>query len=217
MIVRAIRCAQNRNPVFGPKTIEEPAIIERLAVHGTSGRLQAYKLLNRNIRNREKRMKRGRCWIVVAAAWLAGSTALFGSTRGDITEQTRVFLDAYARGDRATVISMIDPERITVFGSDLEEVFRGKAAVEKMLGDDLRLWKGSARIFDMQHVSVFQEGSFASIFFDAWFQVAGAKPVPVRFSMVWRRARKDWKLVQSSNVVPTQGQSAEKLLGSSSQ
>lgn len=134
----------------------------------------------------------------------------------DVTARTRQFLDAYARGDRETVLSMIDPDNVTAYGSDLEEIFHGKAGVDKMLRDDMRLWGGKAHIGEMQHLSLVITGHMAAVFFDADFTVGERKPVPVRFSLVWRDSGNGWKLVQSSNVVPTQGQSAEKLLAAPS-
>lgn len=131
----------------------------------------------------------------------------------DVTAQTRLFLDAYARGDRANVVRLLDGDAVTVYGSDADEVFHGGAAVAGMLANDLRLWGGSARIGRMEHVSVVERGELASIFFDAPFSVRGRASMPVRFAMVWRRAHGPWLLVQSSNVVPTRNQSAAKLLG----
>lgn len=154
-------------------------------------------------------------------SWVRLSTTLFlilivsrplsFAAPNDIKDQTRQFLDAYAHGDLKMVLSMTAPT-ITVYGSDIDEVFTGKAGVKKMLQDDMKLWNGSAEIGEMQRVSVVEKGDFASIFFNATFRLQGRDPMPLRFAMVWQRSEKGWKLVQSSNVVPTQGQSAEKLL-----
>lgn len=129
-----------------------------------------------------------------------------------ISAQTRLFLDAYARGDRKTVLGLVDAHAITVYGSDLAEICHGPAALADLLSNDLRLWGGSAHIGPMEHVSVEQSGGLASVFFDAPFSAGDRAPIPVRFAMVWRHTSKGWRLVQSSNVVPTQGQSAAQLL-----
>jgi ketosteroid isomerase-like protein len=130
----------------------------------------------------------------------------------DVAAQTRLFLDAYARGDRASVLRLVDGEAVTVYGSDEDEVFTGAAAVGTMLEEDQRLWGGPATIGPMEHVSVVESGDVASVFFDAPFAVHGGPSIPVRFAMVWRRSHDAWRLVQSSNVVPTRGQSAARLL-----
>jgi len=130
----------------------------------------------------------------------------------DLVSTTRFFLDAYARADRQKVLSMIDPA-VTAYGSDLDEVFKGKGGVEKMLRDDAQLWNGAATIGEMQQISTFQDGDVASIFFNAPFRLGKQEPVAVRFAIVWHRSAKGWRVVQSSSVVPTRGQSAEELLG----
>ena len=131
-----------------------------------------------------------------------------------IVNQTRLFLDAYARGDRTTVLSFVE-ETVTVYGSDVAEIVHGRAALEKMITDDHRLWGDTAHIGLMEHISVIEGKGLASIFFDAPFSAGGQSSVPVRFALTWRHSRKGWQLVQSSNVVPTQGQSATDLLNRS--
>jgi hypothetical protein len=106
---------------------------------------------------------------------------------------------------------MVDPS-MTVYGSDIDEMSTGQPGVEKMFRNDMKLWKDSATIEDIRQISVIRNGNITSIFFNASFCLPGRDPIPFRFSMVWRRSSKGWRLVQSSNVAPTQGQSAEKLL-----
>jgi hypothetical protein len=131
-----------------------------------------------------------------------------------IQQLTRTFLDAYAKGDRQTVLSLIDRENITVYGSDAAEVAQGSDAVMQTLALDQQLWGGSAHIGKMEHISLIQNHSLASIFFDVPFSVGNRAPVPVRFAATWKREGKQWLLVQSSNVVPTEHQSAAELLHS---
>ena len=125
---------------------------------------------------------------------------------------TRTFLDAYARGDREPVLKLVDGDAITVYGSDVAEVFHGRAELAAMLAADQRLWGGSASIGAMEHVTTIAEDGQESIFFDAPFSVGDRPPVTVRFCLVWRHRREGWRLVLSSNVVPTRGQSAAELL-----
>ncbi len=129
----------------------------------------------------------------------------------DIQSQTRVFLDAYARGDSKTVLSTVDNNTV-VYGSDASEVFRGLDSITAMLANDTRLWSNSAHIGDMQNVTTIKQGNLESIFFQAPFTVGNRPPVPVRFCMIWRRNGKHWLLLQSSNAVVTEHQSAAKLL-----
>lgn len=153
-------------------------------------------------------------WVVLLTVLVSalGAGAVTAEPSVSISATTRLFLDAYTRGDRGTILRLIEPKSVIVYGSDAAEIARGSAQVVTMLGNDARLWHGKARIGKMEHVSFMQSNAFASIFFDAPFSLDGKRVVPVRFAMVWRRASDGWKLVQSSNVVPTQGQSAEQLL-----
>jgi ketosteroid isomerase-like protein len=129
----------------------------------------------------------------------------------DIQSQTRAFLDAYARGDSKTILAAVDNNTI-VYGSDAGEVFRGLDSITTMLSNDARLWSGSAHIGDMQNVTTIKQGNLESIFFQAPFTVASRPPVPVRFCMIWRHNGKRWLLLQSSNAVVTEHQSAAELL-----
>lgn len=150
--------------------------------------------------------------LAAALAALPFFATSVGAEEPDVRTQTRLFLDAYARGDRATVLGLVDRAAVTVYGSDEDEVFTGAAAVATMLENDQRLWGGPATIGPMEHVTVAANGDLASVFFDAPFAVHGGPSIAVRFATVWRRSPGGWRLVQSSNVVPTRGQSAARLL-----
>ncbi len=153
--------------------------------------------------------------IAVALTFIAVNLlpSLAAAGAPDVAHETRLFIDAYVHGDSKTVLAFIDPN-VVVFGSDEAEVLHGAAAVNQMLEDDLKLWGGTARFDSMEHVSIIESGDIASIFFDAGFSVGNRPAVPVRFAMVWHRSVAGWKLVQSSNVVPTEGKSAAELLKS---
>jgi hypothetical protein len=130
----------------------------------------------------------------------------------EVKQQTRAFLDAWARGDKEAVMSVVDRQNVTVYGGDASEVAHGAEELARMLALDQRLWGGAARIGAMEHVTVSESDSLASIFFDAPFSVGDRAPVTVRFAATWKREGEKWLLVQSSNVVPTMHQSAGELL-----
>jgi SnoaL-like domain len=130
----------------------------------------------------------------------------------DVKSQTRTLLDAYAREDQKTVLASID-DRTVMYGSDATEVFHGVASIQALLANDARLWSGTAHIGEMQNITVVKQGNLESIFFQAPFTVGNRPPVPVRFCMIWRRNGKHWLLLQSSNAVVTEHQSAAELLG----
>lgn len=150
-------------------------------------------------------------WIL-AVCVATGLAASAGGQSSSIEEKTRRFLDAYASGDRQKVLSLIDRTNIVMYGSDLAEVVRGSDAVLKLLDEDQRLWGGTARMGEMEHVSTIESKGLASIVFNVSFSVGGRPPIPVRVVAVWKRVGKEWLLVQSSNSVVTEHQSAEELL-----
>jgi ketosteroid isomerase-like protein len=154
---------------------------------------------------------RGWFTLVAATTFLLGPA--FGQ-KSQTEERTRHFLDSYVHGDTAAVMSVVDDGTVA-YGSDAAEVFRGKAAISEMLREDALLWRGSATIGEMRDVSVVEQGDVATIFFNAPFRVGNREPVPVRFSIVWRREKGQWRLVQSQSAAVTEGQSAATLLAGS--
>jgi hypothetical protein len=129
----------------------------------------------------------------------------------DVTSQTRTLLDAYAQEDQKIVLAAVDDQTV-IYGSDATEVFHGVASIQVMLANDARLWSGTAHIGEMQNVTVVKQGNLESIFFQALFTVGNRPAVPVRFCMTWRRTGGRWLLLQSSNAVVTEHQSAAELL-----
>jgi SnoaL-like domain len=122
------------------------------------------------------------------------------------------FLDAYATGDWKTVRAGLSKHDVNVYGSDVSEFGIGEAGVKAMFDNDQKLWRGSGRFGAASQLSSVTSGRLAALFFNRVFEVGGQKMV-VRFSTVWRLESGAWKLVQSSNVVPTKGHSAAEILG----
>jgi hypothetical protein len=102
----------------------------------------------------------------------------------EIQKDTQVFLDAYVRGDRQVILTLIDQENIMMYGSDAVEIVHGSDALLTLVTADQQLWGGSAHFGAMEHVSLVQNHSFASIFFDVSFSIEGRPPVPVRVAAI---------------------------------
>jgi len=134
------------------------------------------------------------------------------SQSSPIQDRTRLFLDAYAKDDRQTVLKLVDHSQVTMYGSDVAEVVYGADALLKLMDSDQKLWGGTAHMGPMNHVSITETKGLATIFFDVTFSVGGRPPIPVRVAAVWKREGKSWLLVQSSNSVVTEHQSAGDLL-----
>jgi hypothetical protein len=122
------------------------------------------------------------------------------------------FLDAYAAGDWKKVQAGLSKRDVHVYGSDVSEFAAGEAGVKAMFDNDQKLWRGGGRFGEASQFSSVTSGRLAALFFNRVFEVGGQK-MAVRFSTVWRLESGAWKLVQSSNVVPTKGQSAAEILG----
>ena len=150
--------------------------------------------------------------IAVATALVAGLTLTGWSQDSVIRSRTQAFLDAYANGDRDGIASLIDPRRITMYGSDKAEFAQGAEAVYKLMSEDHQLWGRAVHFGAMEHESLVREGSMASIAFDIPFVLGGRPPIPIRVVAIWKREGKRWLLVQSSNAVVTEHQSASELL-----
>lgn len=125
----------------------------------------------------------------------------------DLRQAVTEYLDAYAAGDKATVIADVEPD-VQLYGSDLSEVYRGVEGASDMFDADAKLWGGAAKFGTMWHVSTVREGNLGTIMFDVPFTAGKNPQVTVRFAMVWHLEPAGWKLVQSSNAVPTVGKGA---------
>jgi hypothetical protein len=133
------------------------------------------------------------------------------SEQPDLATHAKALLDAYARGDKAAVMAVIDPN-IRLYGSDVAEIYSGPEGAGKMFDMDTRLWGGAAHFGDLRAISEFRSGDLATLFFDVPFSVASRPEMVVRFATLWRYSDGAWRLIQSANMVPTVGQSAEALL-----
>src|ERR1039457_1248257 len=123
----------------------------------------------------------------ITALLLTGFVLPAWAQDSEIQKDTQVFLDAYVRGDRQVILTLIDQENIMMYGSDATEIVHGSAALLKLVPADQRLWGGWARFGAMEHVSLVQNHSFASILFDISFSVGGSPPAPGRGGAIRKR------------------------------
>jgi ketosteroid isomerase-like protein len=155
--------------------------------------------------------------LTAGLASCAGPAAIRGEAEprardiAEVTQRVRQLLAAYASNDVDSVLRLCDAASVVVYGSDASEIARGAAALRDMMAADFKLW-GAASFGEPTDLDVRQDGNLASAFFNVQFTVGGQRPVPVRMAMVWHRMRGEWRLIQSSNTVPTVGSSAIELL-----
>ena len=133
-----------------------------------------------------------------------------------LREKIRLLLDAYGKKDVSRLMSLFDEKDVLMMGADASEVADTKAAIEKLLNDDFRLWETS-EFGEFKNFYAAFSGKTATAFFDVpWQAQAGgaARSFLIRFATVWRKKDGEWKLAQIMNAVPTVGQSAAEILQS---
>lgn len=148
---------------------------------------------------------------LAAAVVVAGPAGARTADCSKAVSLTRAFLDSYVHGDGRAVAAMVEPD-VVIYGSDVRELFRGPEGVRKMLAGDQALWKGAAKIGELQQLTATSGADLCVVTFHAPFALGARAPVLVRFTMVWRQGEKGWRLAQSANSTPTVGESADELL-----
>jgi hypothetical protein len=153
------------------------------------------------------------CAVFASAPLIGGCCDTDGrrSEVPDLAAHAKALLDAYAKGDEPAVMAVIDPN-IRLYGSDVAEIYSGREGAGKMFDMDTRLWGSDARFGDLRAISEIRSGDLATLFFDVPFSVANRPEILVRFATLWRYSDGAWRLIQSADMVPTAGQSAEELL-----
>lgn len=127
-----------------------------------------------------------------------------------VVEEANAFMEAYASGNWEAVKSHLS-EHVFIYGSDISEFAESAEGFKTIFDNDQKLWRGAAHFGDISQVSTFAEGRVASLFFTREFKL-GTTVLRVRVATVWHKERGRWKLVQSSNAVPSVGQSAADIL-----
>jgi ketosteroid isomerase-like protein len=148
---------------------------------------------------------------LILAAAMAAVVALPAVAEPNLQQTVTAFLNAYAAGDKATVINTIEPN-VQLYGSDLSQVYKGAQGASDMFDADMKLWGGTAKFGTMWHVSAMRDGRLATIMFDVPFTAGSNSSVTVRFAMAWVLDGGEWKLIQSSNTVPAVGQATGSIL-----
>lgn len=165
--------------------------------------------------NPKNRLLRVGISLVFAANLIACSSLPASTPSGDaqfeVMTRAHQLLERYSANDPAGVIELIDKQQFTVFGSDLKEVVHSSEQLQELMRADFALW-GTAKMSDLRDVDFRTDGRFATAFFTVSFQAGGMPPLPVRMATTWIKRNGEWRLTQSANSVPTQGQSAAELL-----
>jgi hypothetical protein len=145
------------------------------------------------------------------APLIFAGTAHAQTAEASLLSQANAYLDAYVAGNWGAVSAALSSKPIAIYGSDLSEFATSREAFKAEFDADQALWRGGASLGETSQVSEFHDGPVATLFFTREFKIGG-RTLPVRFATVWHLERGQWKLVESSNAVPTVGQSAAEIL-----
>ncbi len=147
---------------------------------------------------------------LVLAAAIAALCAAPASGEPNLQQTVSAFLNAYSAGDKASVINAVEPNA-QLYGSDISEVYKGAQGASDMFDADMKLWGGTAKFGTMWHVSAMRDGRLATIMFDVPLTAGKNPTATVRFAMAWVLDEGEWKLIQSSKMVPTVRQSVSDI------
>jgi hypothetical protein len=145
--------------------------------------------------------------LFVATAWMLSACTTAPLAQGDsaaaekeIRQRVADLLQRYANNDQAGVLAMLDPERLTVFGSNLTEVVRTPQQLEALMNRDFGLWQ-SATFTHIRDIDTRSDGTLATTYLVFDFSAANGPTVPIRFSSTWRKVKGEWLLTQSASAV----------------
>ena len=128
------------------------------------------------------------------------------SDRQQVRSRVELLLERYAANDQDGVVEMLDPSGVTILGTDLGEIIHTPSQLRALMDADFRLWT-TAKFTDIRAFDFRSDGTLATAYFVASFSPAGGPSIPIRITTTWRKTNKNWYLTQSSNAVPTVGQS----------
>jgi hypothetical protein len=121
-----------------------------------------------------------------------------------IMQRAQLLLDRYARNDQAGVIALVDPERLTIIGTGVDEVVKSPADLRALMDRDFKQWQ-SATFTDMREMDVRSNGNLATAHFLVTFAAAHGPSVPLRMFTTWHRVNGEWLLTQCGTAIPPQG------------
>jgi hypothetical protein len=79
---------------------------------------------------------------VITALLLTGFVFPVWAKDSEIQKHTQAFLDAHVGGDRQVILTLIDQENITMYGSDAAEIVHGSGALFKLVAADSNCGEG---------------------------------------------------------------------------
>jgi hypothetical protein len=139
--------------------------------------------------------------LALASCATAPTAAKVGSSAAEAEIRQRVdsLLYRYANNDQAGVLAMLDPQRLLILGSNLNEVVRTPDELRAFMSRDFTQWQ-SAKFTNVRDVDLRTEGALATAYLVFDFSAPGGPTVPIRFCSTWHKVKGEWLLTQSSSV-----------------
>ncbi len=131
-----------------------------------------------------------------------------------IAERVKVLVAALSARDSKALVALFDPSGPTLLGTDVAEVCRDLACIEKQSKDSFALVDAS-KYGEPKPLSIRSAGGLATAYFDVTAEAVTGKEKKSqvqRLATTWRLAGTDWKLVQLLRSVPTVSRSAREML-----
>jgi hypothetical protein len=152
-------------------------------------------------------MNRLRVSFVIFALALTGcatapTAAKVDSASADAELRQRVdsLLYRYSNNDQPGVLAMLDPQRLLILGSNLNEVVHTPDELRAFMSRDFAQWQ-SAKFTNVRDVDLRTDGALATAYLVFDFSAPGAPVVPIRFCSTWRKVKGEWLLTQSATAV----------------
>ncbi len=152
-------------------------------------------------------MHRLRASFVIFALALAGCATAPTAAKVDqsaaeaeIRQRVDSLLYRYSSNDQAGVVAMLDPQRLLILGSNLNEVVHTPDELRAFMSRDFSQWQ-SAKFTNVRDVDLRTDGTLGTAYLVFDFSAPGGPTVPIRFCSTWRKVNGEWLLTQSSSVV----------------
>jgi hypothetical protein len=147
-----------------------------------------------------------RTLFVISALTLASCATAPTAAKADpsaaeaaLRQRVDSLLYRYANNDQPGVLAMLDPQRLLILGSNLNEVVHTPDELRAFMSRDFAQWQ-SAKFTNVRDVDMRTDGALATAYLVFDFSAPGGPTVPIRFCSTWRKVNGEWLLTQSSSV-----------------
>ena len=121
-----------------------------------------------------------------------------------VKQRVDLMLGRYARNDQVGVIAMLDPQRFTLLGTNLNEKVSSPSELRSLMDRDFQQW-GTVAFSEVRDMDVRVGNDLATAMFTVNFSMSSGPSLPLRLSTTWHKINGEWMLTQSASAIPPQG------------